>query len=64
MCIGIGQSIEQAQLSAIDQAYQVLTEKFGLSDFEAYAYASAQLELRFGGPASPIVLAVIPDPVF
>ncbi|HMZ81651.1 MAG TPA: acetamidase/formamidase family protein [Acidobacteriota bacterium] len=64
LCVGIGQSIEQAQLSAIDQAYQILTEKFGLSDFEAYAYASAKLELRFGGPASPIALAVIPDPVF
>jgi acetamidase/formamidase len=27
----------------------------------AYAYASARVSLRFGGPASPIVLAVVPD---
>ena len=34
----------------------------GLDAFDAYAFASARLEMRFGGPASPIVLAVVPDP--
>lgn len=32
-----------------------------LDAFGAYAFASARLEMRFGGPASPIVLAVVPD---
>jgi hypothetical protein len=34
----------------------------GLEPFDAYAYASARVGMRFGGPVSPIVLAVVPDP--
>ena len=30
----------------------------------AYAYASARVGLRLGGPASPMMLAVVPDPEF
>lgn len=64
VCIGLGNKIEQAELKAIDQAYEVLTEELGLQPFEAFAYASSSLELRLGGPASPIALAYIPHPVF
>ena len=45
----------------MDLAYDFLTEEIGLSPFDAYAYASARVSLRFGGPASAIVLAIIPD---
>ena len=60
--MGIGQKITQAQIMAIDQVYDLLTRTFGMTGLEAYAYAAARLELRFGGPASPIALAVIEDP--
>lgn len=42
-------------------AYDYLTQVKGLAPFDAYAYMSARVELRFGGPASAIVLAVVPD---
>jgi amidase len=64
VCIGLGNKIEQAELKAIDQAYEVLITEFGLEPFEAFSYASSSMELRFGGPASPIALAYIRHPVF
>jgi amidase len=64
VCIGLGNKIEQAELKAIDQAYEVLTEDLGMQPSEAFAYASSSLELRLGGPASPIALAYIPHPIF
>jgi hypothetical protein len=56
----MGATLEEAQQAALDHAFDALLAQ-GLDDFDAYAYASARLELRFGGPASPIVLAVVPD---
>lgn len=47
---------------AMRLAYEFLMETFGLDPFEAYAYCCARVGIRFGGPASPIVLAVVPDP--
>jgi hypothetical protein len=41
----------------VDRAWAWLIGECGLDPFEAYAYASARLEMRLGGPASPIVLA-------
>jgi amidase len=58
--LGMGATLEEAQQAALDHAFDALLAQ-GLDDFDAYAYASARLELRFGGPASPIVLAVVPD---
>jgi amidase len=55
-------TIEQAAEMATRQAFQLLTDEFALTPFEAYAYLSACVELRFGGPASPIVIAVVPHP--
>jgi amidase len=64
VCIGLGNKLEQAELKAIDQAYEVLTKELGLHPLEAFSYASSSLELRLGGPASPIALAYIPHPIF
>jgi amidase len=61
ICIGMGDTVDKARQAALDQAYELLTGIHGLDPFEAYAYASARVGLRFGGPASPIVLAVVPD---
>ncbi len=42
-------------------AYNYLTKEKGLSAFDGYAYMSARVALRFGGPASVIIVAVVPD---
>ncbi len=60
ICVGMGETLEAAHQSAIDQAYDFLVES-GLEPFDAYTFASARVGMRFGGPASPIVLAVVPD---
>ncbi len=56
-------TIEKAAQLATRHAYEFLISEFSLTPFEAYAYVSANVELRFGGPASPIVIAVVPHPV-
>jgi len=61
-CLGMGETLRAAQRCALDQAYELLTGEHGLEPFEAYAYLCARVELRLGGPASPMVLAVVPDP--
>jgi len=61
ICVAVADSFTDARQLAMDQAYDFLTEEIGLSPFDAYAYASARVSLRFGGPASAIVLAIIPD---
>lgn len=60
-CLGLGATLEEAHQAALDHAFDLLLAD-GLDAFDAYAFASARLEMRFGGPASPIVLAVVPDP--
>lgn len=61
ICIGISDSLEDAMQIAYDQAYDLLVGDFGLSPFEAYAYSCARVGIHFGGPASAIVLATVPD---
>jgi amidase len=61
ICVAVAESFADARQLAMDQAYDFLTKETGLSPFDAYAYASAGVSLRFGGPASAIVLAVVPD---
>ena len=56
-------TIEQAAQLATRYAYDFLISEFSLTPFEAYAYISANVELRLGGPASAIVIAVVPHPV-
>jgi len=38
-----------------------LVEERGVDPFEAYALISARCDMRLGGPASAIVMAVLPD---
>jgi amidase len=59
-CLGLGATLEEAHQAALDHAFDLLLAG-GLDAFDAYAFASARVAMRFGGPASPIVLAVVPD---
>jgi amidase len=69
ICVGMGETHEEAKRDAIDQAFALLTDDFGLEPFTAYAYASARVGLRLGGPAGTrveglqAVLATVPDPL-
>jgi amidase len=60
--MGIGPTLEEAHQSALDQAYELLMDEHGLTAFDAYAYTSARVGMRFGGPCGPIVMAEVPDP--
>jgi len=55
-------SLEEASQLATRQAYELLRAEFGLTATEAHGYLSARVALRFGGPASPIVIADVPHP--
>jgi len=59
--VGMGADLAAAHQHAVDRAWAWLIEDRGLEPFEAYAYASARLEMRLGGPASAMVLAVLPE---
>jgi amidase len=61
ICIGLADDLKAAHQHALDQAYELLTGQFGLSAFDAYAYASARVSMSLGGPAAPLVLATVPD---
>lgn len=60
-CIGMGDTLEKAHQTALDEAYNLLINERGLEPFDAYAFASAVVDMRLGGPATAIVLAVVPD---
>ena len=53
ICVGIGRSVKEASAVVVDQAHDLLLDTFEMAPFEAYAYASAKVDLKFGGPASP-----------
>ena len=59
--LGMGDDLATAHQHAVDRAWAWLIEDRGLEPFEAYAYASARLEMRLGGPASAMVLAGLPE---
>ncbi len=59
--LGMGDDLAAAHQHAVDRAWAWLIDDCGLEPFEAYAYASARLEMRFGGPASAMVLAALPE---
>jgi len=61
LILGQGKSYPEAIQSAYDQVFEHLIHQCGLLPFDAYAYASARVGLRFAGPAGYNVLAVIPD---
>ncbi len=60
-CIGMGDTLEKAHQVALDAAYNLLINERGLEPFDAYAFASAVVDMRLGGPATAIVMAVVPD---
>lgn len=60
-CVGMGETLEKAHQVALDEAYSLLINERGLEPFDAYAFASAVVDMRLGGPATAIVLAVVPD---
>lgn len=60
-CIGMGDTLEKAHQIALDDAYDLLTQDWGLDAFDAYAYASGCVDMRLGGPSTGIVMAVVPD---
>ena len=60
ICVGIGRSVKEAPAVVVDQAHDLLLDTFEMAPFEAYA--SAKVDLKFGGPASPTILTVVPDP--
>ena len=60
-CLGMAATLEQAYQIALEEAYDLLVNDWGLAPFDAYAYASASVDMRFGGPATAIVMAVVPD---
>jgi amidase len=60
-CLGMAETLEKAHQLALDSAYDLLTNERGLTPFDAYAYASACVDMRLGGPATSIVMAVVPD---
>jgi amidase len=59
--VGMAESFEQAHHIALDQAFEFLVNERGMDAFEAYAYISATTDMRLGGPATNIVIAVVPD---
>jgi amidase len=60
-CLGMAETLEKAFQIALDAAYDLLINERGLAPFDAYAYASACVDMRLGGPATSIVMAVVPD---
>lgn len=60
-CLGMGDTLEKAHQAALDEAYSLLINERGLEPFDAYAFASAVVDMRLGGPATAIVMAVVPD---
>jgi amidase len=60
-CLGMADTLEKAHQIALDEAYHLLINERGLEPFDAYAFASAVVDMRLGGPATAIVMAVVPD---
>jgi len=61
VCVGMGDDLAKAHQTALDAAYDFLIHERGLEAMDAYAFASACVDMRFGGPAIPMALAVVPD---
>ncbi len=61
LVLGMSDKLETAHQIALDEAFALLTREWGLEPFDAYAYASACVGMRLGGPANAIVIAEVPD---
>jgi amidase len=60
-CLAMADTLAQAHQVALDEAYNLLVNDWKLDPFDAYAYVSACVDMRLGGPATAIVMAVVPD---
>lgn len=60
-CIGMAETLEKAYQIALDEAYDLLVIEWKLDPFDAYAYVSACVDMRLGGPSIGLVMAVVPD---
>jgi amidase len=60
-CLGMAETLALAHQVALDEAYHLLVNDWKLDPFDAYAYVSACVDMRLGGPATSIVMAVVPD---
>lgn len=58
---GLGDNFNESHQAALDAAYDMIINEWTLEPMDAYAYISACVDMRFGGPASSIVMAVVPD---
>jgi amidase len=61
LLLGMAETLEKAYQIALYEAFELLTSGWGLAAFDAYAYASACVAMRLGGPATGIVMAEVPD---
>jgi amidase len=61
LCLGMGNTLADAHQAALDEAWSLLVNEWKLDAMEAYAYTSACVDMRLGGPANPIVIAAVPD---
>ena len=59
--VGISDTLEKAYQVALDEAFGLLTQEWGLESFDAYAYVSACVAIRLGWLANGIVIAEVPD---
>jgi amidase len=60
-CLGMADTLEKAHQMALEEAYHLLVDEWKLNPLDAYAYTSACVDMRFGGPATAIAIAVVPD---
>jgi amidase len=60
-CLGMAETLEKAHQIALDEAFDLLVNDKGMDAFDAYAYISAVVDMKLGGPATSIVMAVVPD---
>lgn len=59
--LGIAESYPEAHALALDQAHDHLMSERGMDALDAYVYATACCDMRLGGPACTIVMAVLPE---
>lgn len=59
VCVGLGDPVQEAIISAYEDLFRYLTEREGLSKQDAYAVMSATAHTELGGPTG----SVAPDPL-
>lgn len=60
--VAIADDLSTAARQAMGRAHDFLLTEHDMDPFDAVAFLSACGEIRLGGPAAPIAVAVVPDP--